>query len=311
MELKNQPSLSKTANKVGAILLLNYILFVPVLKLVKRFLNFEFIHLGNFASFLSLLILSLILLKVDFNIMFTRKVERYHLGIKDYILLTVLFLSFNRLFWLSYIYGTGFYKLKITMTTESGFSANIMLATISAALAVVCEEVIYRGIILENLRRYGDLFAIIISGIIFGLDHNILVIIKSMAGIIFGIVYVLGGNVRWVILVHFIANLINGIVKPSLLLRFPEISPVNVDLTILVACIIIFIISLILSFKDKNLRPLFEKWNWKKIKNQFKQDKEKYKEFFKAPAIAFYLVLQFMAALELCFDFLYATLGGR
>lgn len=56
------PSLSKTANKMDGVFLLSYILFLLLmLKFVERFFNFEFIHLGSFAVFLSRLILSLIL----------------------------------------------------------------------------------------------------------------------------------------------------------------------------------------------------------------------------------------------------------
>ena len=61
MEIKNQLSLSKTANKMGGVLLLNYVLFFLILKIVEKFLNFEFLFLGNFAVFLSHLLLSLML----------------------------------------------------------------------------------------------------------------------------------------------------------------------------------------------------------------------------------------------------------
>lgn len=311
MELKNQLSLSKIANKMGGVLLLNYVLFFLMLKFVERFLNFEFIHLSNFAVFLSQLILSLILLKVDFNIMFTNKVERYRFGVKDYILLTVLFLSFYRLFMSIYIYVTGYYILIPTMPKNPGFSTNIILNIIQVFIAAACEEIIYRGIFLENLRKYGDAFAIIISGIIFGINHEGLVILKSMAGIILGIIYVLGGNVRWAIIYHIIMNIIYSLIDSSLLLRFPELSSISADLIVAASCLIIFIISLILSFKDKNLRPLLGKWNLKNTKAQFKQDKEKCKEFFSAPAITSYLAIQFITILAVFSEFLNLYLTNR
>ncbi|NLY44391.1 MAG: hypothetical protein GX053_00115, partial [Tissierella sp.] len=135
MELKNQPSLSETANKMGWVLFLNFILIFVMLKFIERFLNFEFIFLENFALFLSRLILSLILLKVDFNIMFTKKVKRYRFRVKDYILLTILFLSFYKLLMLVYIYVTGYYILFPTMPKMSDGSTNILLNIIQVFIA--------------------------------------------------------------------------------------------------------------------------------------------------------------------------------
>ncbi|NLY45984.1 MAG: hypothetical protein GX053_08380 [Tissierella sp.] len=106
-------------------------------------------------------------------------------------------------------------------------------------------------------------------------------------------------------------NIIYTEIDSRLLLRFPELSSVGVDLIVLAACIIIFTISLILIFKDKNLRPLFEKWNLKNIKAQFKQDKEKYKEFFSAPAITLYLTLQFIIIVGMFSVFLNLYLVNR
>lgn len=311
MEIKNQLSLSKTANKMGGVLLSDFVLYFIMLRFVERFLNFEFIHLGSVAGLLSRLIVSLILLKVDFNIMFRKKVQRYSFKVKDYILLTVLFLSFYRLLMSIYIYGTGYLILMPTLPKNPGFSASIIPNIIQVFIAAACEEIFYRGILFENLRKYGVVFAIIASGIIFGLNHGGLVILKSMAGIILGIIYVLGGNIRWAIIFHFIMNIIYSTIDSSLLLRFPELSSISVDLIVTVACLIIFTISLILSFKDKNLRPLFEKWNLRNIKAQFKQDNEKYKEFFSALTIVVYLALQFIAILGVFSEYLNLYLESR
>ena len=39
------------------------------------------------------------------------------------------------------------------------------------AVAAVCEEVFFRGMILQNLRRYGEGFAILMSALVFGVMH--------------------------------------------------------------------------------------------------------------------------------------------
>lgn len=41
-----------------------------------------------------------------------------------------------------------------------------------AVAAPLCEEFLFRGIILQNLRRYGDLFAVLVSSALFGLLHG-------------------------------------------------------------------------------------------------------------------------------------------
>lgn len=41
-----------------------------------------------------------------------------------------------------------------------------------SVFAPLCEEFIFRGIVLQNLRKYGDLFAVIVSSILFGMLHG-------------------------------------------------------------------------------------------------------------------------------------------
>src|SRR3712207_7558563 len=59
------------------------------------------------------------------------------------------------------IYVTGYYKLGGHTTVNN--SSNIALIAIEIFIDATIEEFIHRGIILENLRKYGDMFAIIVS----------------------------------------------------------------------------------------------------------------------------------------------------
>lgn len=55
-----------------------------------------------------------------------------------------------------YIYVTGYYILIPTASKNPGLSTSIILNIIQVFIAASCEEIIYREIFLENLRKYGD-----------------------------------------------------------------------------------------------------------------------------------------------------------
>src|SRR3712207_9114112 len=93
------------------------------------------------------------------------------------------------------IYVTGYYKLGGHTTVNN--SSNIALIAIEIFIDATIEEFIHRGIILENLRKYGDMFAIIVSGIIFGTIHGTVIFCKSLTGVLLGIIYVVSGNIKW------------------------------------------------------------------------------------------------------------------
>ncbi len=73
------------------------------------------------------------------------------------------------------------------------------------------EELVFRGLILTNLLPYGRSFAIIVSGIIFGVIHGTVsqILFATLAGIVLGWIYVETDSVWCGVLVHFINNLIS------------------------------------------------------------------------------------------------------
>lgn len=79
--------------------------------------------------------------------------------------------------------------------------------------APLFEEILFRGIILERLRRYGDVFSVIASAFLFALLHSSLQSLpfSFVAGIIFGLLALLTGSPLSSIIVHFFNNLISVI----------------------------------------------------------------------------------------------------
>ncbi|MFA3798799.1 lysostaphin resistance A-like protein [Leptotrichia hongkongensis] len=85
-------------------------------------------------------------------------------------------------------------------------------------VAPILEEIVFRGVIMNNLRKYGIRAAIIINSLLFGLSHyNIEMIIPAfLAGIIFSYV-ACKYSIKYSILIHFLLNAITKILQVIIL----------------------------------------------------------------------------------------------
>lgn len=85
------------------------------------------------------------------------------------------------------------------------FLVNVLMIAI---LPAFFEEIIYRGMILSGLRKFGDKFAIISSAVLFSLAHGspVQTIYQFILGIIFGIILVKTGSVFLCMITHFVNN---------------------------------------------------------------------------------------------------------
>lgn len=77
-----------------------------------------------------------------------------------------------------------------------------------AVVVPVMEEFTFRGVLLSSLRRYGTGFAVVASGLLFGLAHlNITsVVFASIAGIAMGFLYVKTENLWVTVFIHALNN---------------------------------------------------------------------------------------------------------
>lgn len=87
-------------------------------------------------------------------------------------------------------------------------------------VAPILEEIVFRGVIMNNLRKYGIRVAIIINSLLFGLSHyNIEMIVPAfLAGIIFSYI-AYKYSIKYSILIHFFINAITKISQALILLR--------------------------------------------------------------------------------------------
>lgn len=81
-------------------------------------------------------------------------------------------------------------------------------------LAPVCEEILYRKVLIDRIRQYGDRAAILVSGLVFALSHgNFYQFFYALGiGLVFGYVYIQTGKIRYTIGFHMAINFFGSIV---------------------------------------------------------------------------------------------------
>ena len=80
-------------------------------------------------------------------------------------------------------------------------------------LAPVFEELFFRKLVIDRLLPYGELPAILMSGIAFGLIHGNFnqFFYAAAIGMIFGLIYTRTGNILYSISMHMILNFVGGV----------------------------------------------------------------------------------------------------
>ena len=105
------------------------------------------------------------------------------------------------------------YEYALQQQTDAPQTLGLMLLTVvhTAILPALLEELVFRGFIMQPLRKYGDWFAIVTSAMIFGLAHGNMTQapFAILAGIALGYVNVVSGSMWINILLHFLNNLIS------------------------------------------------------------------------------------------------------
>ena len=112
--------------------------------------------------------------------------------------------------WITFLLGIKVENEVQEITSVTPLGVNILVVGL---LAPIFEELFYRKAIIDRLRRYGDLPAILISGVIFGLMHGNFsqVFYTTAIGILLGYIYLKTGNVFYTISLHMAYNIIGGV----------------------------------------------------------------------------------------------------
>lgn len=120
------------------------------------------------------------------------------------------------------IFGALFgFKIDSTELT-SGIMGDsyLLLSFIATFCAPIVEELLFRKVFIDRVRKYGDGTAILLSGILFGLFHGNFsqCFYAAGLGIFFGFIYVRTGKVQYTIAMHMIVNFLGSFVS-GLILR--------------------------------------------------------------------------------------------
>ncbi len=156
------------------------------------------------------IILGIKLLKLDFKPMFTR--NGYTGGTVAKLAILSLGLQTAASFIATFIDTIlGFFGLEgatADLSATTSLSANLIMYFYACLLGPVLEELLYRGVILQSMRKYNERFAIFLSAAVFGLMHQNYqqAILGFLVGIPLAIVTIKSGSIVPAIFTHIILN---------------------------------------------------------------------------------------------------------
>lgn len=92
--------------------------------------------------------------------------------------------------------------------TEGSVAATIFMYFYACLLGPLLEELLYRGVLLQGLRRYNERFAVIVSALIFGLMHQNYqqFVLGFTLGLILAAVTIRTGSIVPAVITHIIVN---------------------------------------------------------------------------------------------------------
>ena len=161
---------------------------------------------------------------------------------------------------LSYLFsklGLDYNVVELITVERFNFLTAILYIVTIALIPAIFEELFFRKALIDFSRKYGKIFAIIVSAIIFGLAHMNLsqFIFAVLMGIIFGAIYIYSNDIKLPILLHFLNNgyvafsnvlLTNGIINENFIEKFNLII-----FLISIFILIIFIVNFIKNNKGR------------------------------------------------------------
>ena len=114
-------------------------------------------------------------------------------------------------------FGISSYSYDMALTAQEPLPENAfqLICTVMymAVFPAVFEEFAFRGVIMQPLRKYGDWFAVIVSGIMFGLVHGNLMQMPFaiIAGVALGYAAIVTDSLWTGIIIHFLNNFLSVI----------------------------------------------------------------------------------------------------
>ncbi|MCQ2516845.1 MAG: CPBP family intramembrane metalloprotease [Saccharofermentans sp.] len=104
----------------------------------------------------------------------------------------------------------------VMMSTNVFFRAFVV-----GILAPMFEELMFRKILIDRLRHYGEYVCVVLSGLMFGLLHGNFsqFFFATAIGMFFAFIYLRTGNIKNTILLHMTMNLVTSIITTELVMK--------------------------------------------------------------------------------------------
>ena len=123
---------------------------------------------------------------------------------------------------------------------EEVLDDNILVTVVSVVvISPVCEELIFRRMLIPRLTPYGERTAVFFSAFAFAMLHgNFLQFFYTLGlGILFGYIFVKTGRVVYTVLIHALINLTGGVIAPFVTSKGETAIYVYTAITVLIAAI--------------------------------------------------------------------------
>ena len=143
--------------------------------------------------------------------------------------------------------------------------AKILYLISLSFLPAILEELAFRGILMQSLRRHGDTFALIVSAFVFSLFHGNFMQLPNtfLLGILIGFFVLRTDSIVTGMLMHFFNNFIVTAVDMFLISESSEAESALIKLTLLGIYVLIGVIALIyLIVKKKEIFKLFPSYTY-------------------------------------------------
>ena len=263
MELKVKVDNKKVFNRIGLAIFVSMILvnivqviFFGIIRAVNQeLLSAPWINYAAIAISFYLIGFPVFYLMIK-NLPEEEKRESKTLGVFEVI--KICFMSYSIVYIVNFltnllmmliavIKGSEVTNPLVNMLEGSNWIWSLIFAGI---LSPIIEEMMFRGVMLNKLRRYGDKVAIITTAILFGLFHaNFSQFFYAVAlGMIFAYVALKTGTIKYSIILHIVVNIMGGVILPA---AIGDGSNIVVAGCVGLALLAIVIIGLVLLIKNR------------------------------------------------------------
>lgn len=184
--------------------------------------------------------------------------------------------------------------MKLYYGAEAWTNVSVFAAVISAP---IMEELLFRGVGIGVLRKYGNGFSILTTWLLFILMHvGVRVVIVLPSGLMLGILMVLTKNIFFPVLLHIMVNgwvleWSSSNILVQLLSKESPITPwSNLPVTLAINVVLIAL-ALIILWKRPFFVKLLNDCNPRNVIASIKCNKELYKEFFALKSVRWFLAI--------------------